>query len=114
MFFKILGIFGVGRFSPQRRPNSLGSRADREAPPVVFAKSIIILRSGRAAVRKLELRISNAQPHRTGRLLLRLLKSLLDPADHSFRGLDLFAVLFKTGNPDVDKFVAKQLIRGER
>jgi len=46
--------------------------------------------------------------------LLRLSKSLLDPADHSFCGLDLFAVSFKPRHPGVDEFVAEQLIGGER
>jgi hypothetical protein len=46
--------------------------------------------------------------------LLRLLKSLLDPVDYNLRRLNLFAVVFKPRKPDVDKFVAKQLIGGER
>jgi hypothetical protein len=53
------------------------------------------------------LRISNAQPHRTSRLMLHLVKSLPDPANHSLGGLKLFAVLFKARNPDVYEFVAK-------
>ena len=62
----------------------------------------------------LELLISNTETHHTSRRLLRPLKPLLDPANHSLRRLDLFAVLFKARNSDVDKFVAKQLIGGER
>ena len=56
----------------------------------------------------------NAQAQRNFRHLLRLVKPLFDPADYSLRGLNLFAILFIPRNPDVDKFVAKQLIGGER
>jgi hypothetical protein len=45
---------------------------------------------------------------------LRLQKSFLDPADYSLRGLNLFAVSFKPRKPDIDKFIAKQLIGGKR
>jgi hypothetical protein len=46
-------------------------------------------------------------------ILLCLSKSLLNPADQSFCGLDIFAVSFKPRHPDVDEFVAEQLIGGE-
>lgn len=48
------------------------------------------------------------------RLLLHLLKSLLDPADYSLRRANLFDIFVEPRHLDVDEFVMKQLIGGER
>ena len=50
----------------------------------------------------------------TSSLLLRQMKSVLDPINHSLRGLNLWDVFFKPRKPRVDKLVAEQLIEGER
>jgi len=50
----------------------------------------------------------------TSSLLLRQMKSVLDPINHSLRGLNLRNVFFKPRKPRVDKLVAEQLIEGER
>jgi hypothetical protein len=59
-------------------------------------------------------RLSGAYSCRIAGFLLRLNKTLLDPADGGLRRLDLLAAFWKPGQPLVDEFVAKQLVRGKR
>ena len=74
----------------------------------------IISRIPRCYFPAARLLISNAEPQGIARPLVRLVKSLLEPVNHRFCGLNLFAVLFKPRHPGVDEFVAKQLIGSER
>ena len=59
------------------------------------------LDQGNEVLAALGLLISNAEPQRISRLLSRQMKTLLDPMNHSLRGLNLLDVFFKPRKPRV-------------